>query len=257
MTGQQVLQGQRERGAAPWLWWRREFPGTAEQASAVRRWLRQVLPQCDPCDDLIIIGNELAANAVRHTRSALPGAAFTVELAWSPGHVRVVVGDHGSADVPRVIHGSAGTSRRGLELVEALASTWGTTGDAGGRWVWADIAQPDGPRPAASAPGQPTAAQAAELMRSFPGIPLWFGGTPATWQALPPGSAVPVEAPSPGAMHQILIAAPSPGAIHQILTAARLNHGPDPAPAVTTPPPQPTRPAAGSPREPVPCPSRR
>lgn len=220
MPGQQLLAGQQTQQAAlPWLWWHQEFPGTPDHVSAARHWVQGILPRCDALYDLVTIASELAANAVTHTRSGQPRGAFTVQVAWSADLARIVVGDSGSDEVPTVIHGSDGTGNRGLEVVEALASGWGIGGTADGRWIWADVpwAQPDG-EPVDPASGQPTAAAETALMRSFPGSRVWFGLATRTWHALPPKETY-------------LIEAPSPGAIHQMLTARYLRRSPPPAPA--------------------------
>lgn len=215
MSGQQALAGHNAQPAAvAWLWWWQKFPGAFDQVALARRWVKEILPGCDPRDDLVAICSELAANACKHTGSGQQGGFFTVQLGWSGERARIVVGDGGSGGVPTVVHGATGPDKRGLEVVEALACDWGIAGDAGGRWVWADVlwAQaggkpPDGPapgRPTAAGPGRPTAAEEQAIMQSLPGSRAWFGTSTRTWLAFPPGAAALIEAPSPEAAYRML-----------------------------------------------------
>jgi anti-sigma regulatory factor (Ser/Thr protein kinase) len=87
-------------------------------------------------DDVVSVVAELVANAVRHTRSGLPGGVLVVEVRRWRGGVAVAVSDQGGLSEPCV--GEAGEmaeSGRGLCAVQALASRWGWAGDAGGRTV--------------------------------------------------------------------------------------------------------------------------
>jgi serine/threonine-protein kinase RsbW len=214
MSGQRVLpeQDHAEQATLPSLWWSREFPGRAEEAGRVRHWIKALLPKYDPkrdpLDDLAFIAGELAANAVTHTRSALQGAVFNVQLAWSGEWARVVVGDSGSHSVPRppkVVHASD-EGGRGLLAVGELSAKWGTCGGADGRWVWADVwwASKDGPLLPSS--GNLVAAEEGTLRRAFPGTCIWFGCDTRTWWALPPKATTMIGAPSPPALRQMLAA---------------------------------------------------
>jgi serine/threonine-protein kinase RsbW len=63
----------------------RVFPGTTKHIRAVRSDLRDLLVDCPAADDVILCVSELATNAVRHSRSGLPGGTFTVQAAVIPG----------------------------------------------------------------------------------------------------------------------------------------------------------------------------
>jgi anti-sigma regulatory factor (Ser/Thr protein kinase) len=89
----------------------------------------------DGCaDDASIVVSELATNALLHARSD-----FTVALSWDVGVVRVAVRD-ASTMRPVVCNPSPTTiGGRGLILISALASAWGTDLSDDGKVVWAEL----------------------------------------------------------------------------------------------------------------------
>lgn len=118
--------------------WRRAFPGRTEQATHVRRFVAFLLADDAMADDVVQAAAELAANAMQHTLSAVPGGSFVVEVRRRPDCVAVSVTDQGGPNEPRVAapdflagHG------RGLHLVAATATLWCWHGDAAGRTVTA------------------------------------------------------------------------------------------------------------------------
>jgi serine/threonine-protein kinase RsbW len=132
------------------LRWTRDFRGEADQVRAARRWVADLLPDCDPLADVLLLVSELCTNAVVHTRSGEAGGRFGVAVEWTRESVRVVVNDQGSSTTPTIggrtgdpsrADGAdgAGESGRGLRLVDRLASDWGTADRPGRRWVWADV----------------------------------------------------------------------------------------------------------------------
>jgi serine/threonine-protein kinase RsbW len=133
------------RGPAPPVaWWARDFPGTADQVGEARHWIADLLPDCDPREDVLLLASELSSNAVVHTRSGSAGGSFSVTVEWSPELARVVVGDQGGpSEIPADprADGTAWTleSGRGLWLVDAMAANWGTASHRHQRWVWFDI----------------------------------------------------------------------------------------------------------------------
>ena len=120
-------------------WWSRDFDGNADQVREARHWIEDLLPGCDPLQDILLLGSELCANAVLHTRSGEAGGRFSVEVRWRPELAWVVIGDQGTLTVPAVggKPGEAGGTEehgRGLLLVDELADDWGqplTWGTAG------------------------------------------------------------------------------------------------------------------------------
>ncbi len=86
-------------------------------------------------DAAVLLVSETVTNAVLHA-----GTALTLRLELRDGVVRVEVGD-GSQRLPVRRHFSpdAGTGR-GLMLIDALASRWGTSETGDGKVVWFELA---------------------------------------------------------------------------------------------------------------------
>jgi anti-sigma regulatory factor (Ser/Thr protein kinase) len=180
-------------------WWSRRFAGGTDQVREVRRWLEDLLPDCDARADLILLASELCTNAIMHSRSGEAGGQFSVDIDWAPTLARVVVGDQGSADAPAVAArtgdavdaveaGEVGESGRGLLLVDGLADDWGTASRPNRRWVWADVQWQASGGPLLAAPGGLDAAIAGNAMirKAFPGTSIWWGHlTKAWWAAVP------------------------------------------------------------------------
>jgi anti-sigma regulatory factor (Ser/Thr protein kinase) len=112
------------------------FHGRTEEAGRVRRDVAGYLGDCPVTDDIVLIADELAANAVLHTRSR--GDFFRVRCELSPGSVRIEVEDIGSPWRQR----KPDDRPHGLDIVEALTGKdgWGTeiTPDQT-RVVWARL----------------------------------------------------------------------------------------------------------------------
>ena len=88
----------------------------------------------DAHDGVLIVANELAANAVEHASGPVE-----VLAALSPGSVRIAVRD-GSARAPRLQpHDRRAPRGRGLQMVAWLARDWSWTHHDGGKTVWADV----------------------------------------------------------------------------------------------------------------------
>ena len=126
---------------------RRTFPGQPGQVRLVRWWLTAQLGGPAACDDVVLACSELAANAIIHSDSGLPGGVFTVRLAIEHGFVRIEVIDQGGQwpGGRRACHDPAADLEdvsqcgRGLRIVAALASAWGIGGDQEGRTAWCEI----------------------------------------------------------------------------------------------------------------------
>jgi serine/threonine-protein kinase RsbW len=116
--------------------WRRVFPGHAEQARAARDFVAFLLAGYALVDEAVLAAAELVANTLRHTRSALPGGEFTVEVRrWGSG-TSIGVTDQGGASEPRPRDVDAlAESGRGLKTIASMATRWDWTGDANGRTV--------------------------------------------------------------------------------------------------------------------------
>ncbi|HEX3090345.1 MAG TPA: MEDS domain-containing protein [Ilumatobacteraceae bacterium] len=115
----------------------RSFVGDSRSLRGVRQFVVDTLWQWDVeglCDDATIVVSELATNSILHAQSD-----FTVALARQAGTVRLSVLD-GSDQFPRLRDPSPTTvTGRGLRLVTALATRWGTVAVGGGKEVWADF----------------------------------------------------------------------------------------------------------------------
>lgn len=133
--------------ASAWLLrYVRSYPGTLDQVREVRAFLRESLNGCPRADDVVAMGSELAANAVVHSRSGIPGGHFTVRAEVNEGaYLLVAVDDEGGPWQARACQPQIG---HGLDLVQAIAGPghWGVTGDADGRQAWVRLIWPDAQR---------------------------------------------------------------------------------------------------------------
>lgn len=118
---------------------RREFRGEPSQVPLVRDFVRRYLAGW-PCpgevvQDIMLCVTELATNAVRHSRSGLPGGHFGVKIAFCAGMcVGVAVEDAGGSwHYERDDETEGG---RGLQIVSALSAEMGVRGGYSGRMVW-------------------------------------------------------------------------------------------------------------------------
>ncbi|MEV4330928.1 ATP-binding protein [Streptomyces sp. NPDC049597] len=125
-----------------------EVPARVESVSRARRLVSERLDVWDiggdTHDTALLIVSELVTNAVVHTG----GHLVSLQLHRSEGRLRVTVQDQGStATGPRVCHGLEEERGRGLLLVEAVSTAWGTHDceHGTGRVVWAELPSRTGP----------------------------------------------------------------------------------------------------------------
>jgi anti-sigma regulatory factor (Ser/Thr protein kinase) len=112
--------------------------------------------------DAALVITELLSNAIRHA-APLPGALVRVTWTVDHGAVRVAVSDAGDGPLPHVTEPAPGApGGRGLGIVETLSDHWGVQRDNGETTVWALVAAPHVPVPAAGHPpaGPSVAAEA-------------------------------------------------------------------------------------------------
>lgn len=108
-------------------------------ASEVRRGLRELLNGWGLPDqvreDTVLVVEEFVANVVDHARTV-----FEITVEWGATALRVAVRDH--CDAPAVVQAfDPGAVRgRGLQLVTAVADSWGCDRHADGKTVWASLA---------------------------------------------------------------------------------------------------------------------
>lgn len=120
---------------------RRSYPGRPDQVAGVRAFLAEMFADCPAAEDVILMADELASNAVQHSNSRAPGGTFGLRVLVRRGEsVRVEVADAGGrwarpGFADRAADGST-LGGRGLRIVEVLAVAWGVKGDETGRTVW-------------------------------------------------------------------------------------------------------------------------
>jgi serine/threonine-protein kinase RsbW len=133
-------------GADESLYWRRCFRGELDQVRVVRAFAAHLLDGCPVLDDVLLVLDELAVNALRHTRSGCEGGRFLVRVRRDAHRVTVWVSDDGGPGEPRPCVPShldeLAEGGRGLLTVAALAAEWAWDGDERGRTVWAAFSVP-------------------------------------------------------------------------------------------------------------------
>jgi anti-sigma regulatory factor (Ser/Thr protein kinase) len=187
--------------------WRRTFPGEPRQLGEVRGWIASLLPPLPPRDDVTLVADELASNAIRHTRSGDAGGHFTVEIIHHGPLTRVAVSDCGAPSGPQLADDPDSEHHRGLVVVNALAVRAGVHGDHQGRLVWADIGW-DATSPVQALPAPARLGDGAiydgeaALGRRFADIPAWYGRATHAWWALTRAGLV--TAPTAGELAGLL-----------------------------------------------------
>ena len=105
------------------------FPGQAEYVRHAREFLAKVLAGCPMADDVVMVGSELATNAIVHSDSRKCGGRFLVRVEAHEGdYLWIEVEDQGGPWIegaPTDEHG------RGLRVVAELSSDWGIEGEIG------------------------------------------------------------------------------------------------------------------------------
>ncbi|GAB3677748.1 hypothetical protein GCM10027589_48000 [Actinocorallia lasiicapitis] len=134
--------------------WRRAFPGLPAEARRAREFVGFLTEGFACVDDVLLAAAEMISNAVRHTRSGLPGGLFVVEVRRWRGGAALTVIDQGGPSEPRAkpLAESADEfalfeSGRGLLTIGITASWWDWTGGDAGRTVTAVFHAPSIPAP--------------------------------------------------------------------------------------------------------------
>jgi anti-sigma regulatory factor (Ser/Thr protein kinase) len=109
----------------------------------IRDWIRSAISGHDcPVDaaDAALVVSELFGNAARHGPAG--GRVLVGYCLWRDG-ARLVVCDGGGPGTPRLMRpGELAEGGRGLHVVDALATQWGSFRLAGAQAVWCDFGQP-------------------------------------------------------------------------------------------------------------------
>lgn len=116
-----------------------------------------VTAEDDLQDTAVLLASELCENAVLHA-----GTEFELTVTVTDAEVTVAVTDRGNGPLemhlaqPRARYGRAASHGRGLDMVQRLASAWGTRHEADGRHtIWFALARRAAPAPRASALAEP------------------------------------------------------------------------------------------------------
>ena len=124
-------------------YWITTWEGVPERLADIRQYLRHILGDVDGGDDVVLVASELAANAIRHSRSGSARGTFVLQVAAFTDCWHVRVDDQGGTSSPMLEEAKdTDESGRGLPMVAALARAWGTFGGSAGRTVWAEIPFP-------------------------------------------------------------------------------------------------------------------
>lgn len=132
------------------------FAGQAASVGAMRDWVARCLRRCpfdhppEMAEDLLVCASEIGTNAVRHSRSGLPGGIFTACLWLRSAQVRLEVADMGPRPgrptLPRIdpaaLDDGAAENGRGLGYVYTLCNgRCGSTAppDPRGHAVWCEL----------------------------------------------------------------------------------------------------------------------
>lgn len=132
--------------------WEQVYPGNEEQLARMRAAIRPLLDNCPVADDVVLIMSELAANAVRHSRSGREGGTFTARLLNVPGQYVLGEIEDGGSDWGGDLQRSA-RDASGLYILLNLTAASGVRGDRWRRVVWfrTQYAPGSGPGPSGKA----------------------------------------------------------------------------------------------------------
>ncbi len=121
---------------------RRSLPGAPPSAGKARRFVRSVLAGAGLsglADVAELLVSELVSNAILHA-----GTDLEVVVRIMADRVSVEVHDRGPGAATRRHYSATSGTGRGLVLVEELAREWGTVTTATGKFVWFELAIPNG-----------------------------------------------------------------------------------------------------------------
>ncbi|WP_329217775.1 ATP-binding protein [Streptomyces sp. NBC_01485] len=123
-----------------------KYPTTKRSVGRARTDCRAFLTACgipdtdDFADELVLVVDELMTNAVTHGRvPGTSGRQVRLTIGRTGDLLRVEVRDTQSDRMPQLRKADGDEDNgRGLFLVDALTCTWGVTGEAVGKTVWAE-----------------------------------------------------------------------------------------------------------------------
>jgi anti-sigma regulatory factor (Ser/Thr protein kinase) len=116
-----------------------QFPAVRTSALSARRFVTDAVVDVpsEVSETIALIASELATNSVRHAATA-----FHIRVERLPDRVHLEVEDDGEGAPVVRTPGPTDTSGRGLQIVQALADSWGVIPkeESPGKIVWATIA---------------------------------------------------------------------------------------------------------------------
>ena len=119
-----------------------ELPFEPASASVARRHVVHVLRtrgvEAMTCEDAALIVSELVGNALRHGQP-MRGGRLAVGWQLGEGGLRIEVTDGGGGRPAQRRSDALAAGGRGLEIVSALAKSWGYAVDDAGTTVWAHV----------------------------------------------------------------------------------------------------------------------
>lgn len=118
-----------------------DLPAEPTSGALARNVLRELCAAAelnpDTCETALLLATELVTNAIEHG-----GAPAVLDAAILDQVVRVAVDDSSSFTPEPKIASELDERGRGLFLVDALASRWGTESRTGGKTVWFEVDLP-------------------------------------------------------------------------------------------------------------------
>jgi anti-sigma regulatory factor (Ser/Thr protein kinase) len=114
------------------------LPGLPENVRDARQFVVQAIGAGHAqADTAALLTSELVTNALKHSRSGLPGGTVELIVAAKAASLLISVIDNGSDLGPPQAGNSPGEeSGNGLLLVESLAEDWGFASETGRTVVW-------------------------------------------------------------------------------------------------------------------------
>lgn len=109
------------------------FPGIPASIAGARRFVGEVVGQATNAPLILLLVSELATNAVVHG-----DGPFEIRVATG-GRIRIEVHDGSRSSPRRQRAGALATTGRGLQIVDALAASWGVELLDAGKVVWFEV----------------------------------------------------------------------------------------------------------------------
>jgi len=120
------------------------FPAVGESVVRARRFVTDSVVEVprDVSDALLVITSELATNCIRHGATT-----FEIRIDQQADRILIEAEDDSAGDPVVRSPAPTDTSGRGLQIVKALANSWGVVKQkgSGGKTVWAVLAVPASP----------------------------------------------------------------------------------------------------------------